>query len=63
MQDTVSKVIVIGAGMAGIAAANELQSAGVNVVVLGALVHFELEKRLMVRCGLNVTDRSDAQQT
>ena len=63
MQDTVSKVIVIGAGMAGIAAANELQSAGVNVVVLGALVHFELEKRLMVRCGLNVTDRPDAQQT
>ena len=26
-------------------------------------MHFELEKRLMVRCGLNVTDRPDAQQT
>lgn len=34
VHDSVSKVIVIGAGIAGIAAANVLQSAGVNVVVL-----------------------------
>jgi hypothetical protein len=28
-----------------------------------ALVHFKFEKWLMVRCGLNFTDRPDAQQT